>query len=255
MRQLLLALLLVLTSSLSGWAGPPYITNDPDPPDPGQFEIIPSAASLQAYKNNTQNGGFLSLEVNYGADARTQLSVGVPSAFGNSNSNGFQYGVGDVYLEYKHRFGDDEQKSYFGVDPTISFPTGGQLGAGSGRVLVDLPVLYQYKVDKNTVVYTDMRYRWHASANGGSYVYWGAVVERDVSDTLTLGAELYNTTRNELYTGAPDVSNQGFNLGLRYKLNEHATFILSAGRSFEGDPLLTLFVGVIVLTTPPKHNP
>lgn len=250
LRGFIVCAVLVAMFTLPCWAGPPFITNDPDPPDPGQFEIITSMADFQAYRNNTQFGSLLGVEVNYGADPLTQLTVAVPSGFSRGPGSDMQLGIGDLVLEYKHRFGVDADKGYFGVNPQVTFASGGQLGAG--RMTADVPVLYQKQFGK-TVVYTDLRYRWHASNNGGSYVFWGAVAERELNDKWTLGGELYALSRNQLYNGAPVRAYQGYNLGLRYKLNAHATLIFAAGNSFSGDPALTLYAGIVILTTPSKR--
>jgi hypothetical protein len=66
----------------SGWVspsltGPPFITNDPDPPEVGQWELI-LPATLNRNSNGQVSGELVTLDVNYGYDRFTQLSVELP---------------------------------------------------------------------------------------------------------------------------------------------------------------------------------
>src|ERR1700722_16474192 len=111
MKRLLLCGLLLMMLSAQAWAGPPFITNDPDPPDPGQFETIYSA-TLQQNRNGTQSGEAGDIEGNYGRDPHTQWTCSFPVAYSNSSASGLQVGPGDGILEYKYRFGLDPSKGY-----------------------------------------------------------------------------------------------------------------------------------------------
>ena len=129
-RALITAALCLLGTPVS--AGPPFITNDPDPPEVGQFEInLPY--TLERGVDGTRAGQFVTFDINYGADRFTQLSIEVPIAYNRPASGGTRAGVGDLLLEYKRRFGTDPRKGYFGINPQLLLPTGSErrdLGAG-----------------------------------------------------------------------------------------------------------------------------
>lgn len=102
--------------------------------------------------------------------------------------------MGDVLLEYKRRFGTDEYQGYPGINPEIMLPTGSERrGLGTGRVIVQLPLLYQRRWGDNWF-YGDLRYKWRAGEEGKSYWFLGVALERKLNERLKLGAELFGTT-------------------------------------------------------------
>jgi hypothetical protein len=242
----LTALGLCVTAS-PAWAGPPFITNDPDPPEVGQFEInLPF--TLERAPDGGRAGQFVTFDINYGADRFTQLSVEVPVAYSQPAGGGTWAGVGDVLLEYKRRFGTDPRRGYFGINPQLLLPTGSERrGLGPGRMTAQFPLLYQKQWGK-TVFYTDLRYRLRGGEEGRSFWFLGGVVERQVGSRLKVGGELYGTTPKE----AGGKHNAGFNLGFRYTVSPGHVLMVSGGRSFRGDPDLTLFVGWRLLTPPSR---
>jgi len=153
---------LLLTGSATVlWAGPPFVTHDPDPPEPGQWEInLPW--SMERNRNGSASGEWVRVDINYGYDAYTQLSIEMPMPYKFPAGGGLHFGAGYVLLEYKRRFGTDAGVGYFGFNPELTLPTGDATrGLGAGRATLQLPLLYQ-KQRGDTVVYGDARYKWHA---------------------------------------------------------------------------------------------
>lgn len=227
------------------FAGPPFITNDPDPPDLKQWEInLPW--TLKRTPGGRQSGELVRIDVNYGYDPYTQLSVELPFPYADLAGGGLGFGAGDVLLEYKRRFGRPEETSYFGTDIEVTLPTGDhKRGLGAGRVTLDVPLIYQKRWD-DTVVYSDLRYRWQAGERGKNFWFFGIAFEQRISERLKLGAELYGTTPASLGGNG----NAGFNLGGKYKLAAGTVLMFSAGRSFRADPELTLLLGLKILFPP-----
>lgn len=228
-------------------AGPPFVTNDPDPPAVGQFEInLPY--TLERAADGARSGQFVTLDLNYGADPFTQLSIELPLAYARAAGGPTRAGLGDVLLEYKRRFGTDPRKGYFGINPQLLLPTGSERrGLGPGRVTVQLPLLYQKQWGR-TVFYTDLRYRLRAGEDGRSFWFLGAALEREITSRVKVGVELFGTTPKE----AGGRHNAFFNAGFRYSVNPGSVLMFSAGRSLRGDPDLTLFIGWKILTDPPR---
>ncbi|MDQ3563533.1 MAG: transporter [Pseudomonadota bacterium] len=233
-----------------GWvapslAGPPFITNDPDPPEIGQWELI-LPATLKRNGDGRVSGELVTIDVNYGYDRYTQLSVELPIPYAEGRDGTRQFGVGDVLMEYKRRFGTDETQGYLGINPQITLPTGSERhGLGTGRVTLQLPLLYQRRWGDNWF-YGDLRYKWHAGEEGKSYWFLGVALERRLNEKLKLGAELFGTTPQS----AEDTFNLGFNLGGRYRWDPERELIASIGRSIFDEPDLTLLIGVKIFISP-----
>ena len=79
-------------------AGPPFATNDPDPPEVGQWELI-LPATLKRNGNGRVSGEFVIIDVNYGYDRFIQLSVALPIPYAESGNGKRQFGAGDVLIE------------------------------------------------------------------------------------------------------------------------------------------------------------
>lgn len=239
------AALLLCACAPPALAGPPFVTNDPDPPAVGQFEInLPY--TLERAPDGARSGQFVTFDINYGADPFTQLSIEVPFTYARPRGGATRAGIGDLLLEYKRRFGTDPRRGYFGINPQLLLPSGSaRRGLGAGRVSAQLPLLYQKQWGR-TVFYTVLRYHLRRGEDGKSYWFLGAAVEREVTPRLKVGAELFGLTPKEV----GGRHNLAFNVGFKYSINPGNVFMFSAGRSFRGDPDLMLFVGWKLLTPP-----
>lgn len=236
---------LLLVGSAYAWAGPPFVTNDPDPPELDQWEInLPW--SMERSRDDSASGEWVRVDVNYGYDRYTQLSIEMPMSYKFPAGGGLHFGAGDVLLEYKRRFGLDAKAGYFGVNPELTLPTGDSTrGLGAGRATLQLPLLYQ-KQWGDTVAYGDARYKWQAGEQGKSYWFFGLAFEHAVSGRLKLGAEVFATTPQ-----SPNGEhNAGFNVGGKWVMAPGQMLMLSAGRSFLDEPELTLFIGLKLLFSP-----
>lgn len=208
-------------------AGPPFITDDPGPVDFGHWEI--TGFSAGAIGKNDASGWGPAVEINYGAAPNLQLHVIGTIAYDDPSGGSRQMGIGDTELGAKYRFltpGDDDWWPQVGVFPLLEVPTGNQQrGLGAGYLQAFLPVWIQKDWGK-----------WTTYAGGGYWVnpgfgnqnYWftGAVLQRQVTDKLALGGEVFFQT-------SPLVGRSGsagFNLGGIYDFTEHYHLLLSAGR-------------------------
>lgn len=239
------ALLLLLGVPATAPAGPPFVTNDADPPGLHQFEInLPFTRRRAA--DGSVGGEVVTLDINYGSDPYTQLSVELPFPYSTTPDGARQVGAGDVLLEYKRRFGLDERRGYFGFNPQLSLPTAdASRDLSVGHTVLQIPLIYQKRYGR-TLVYHDLRYKWRAGEDGHSYWFLGTALETRVQPRLDLGVELFaNTAQADGGSGS-----SGFNLGGKYELRKGWKLMFSAGRSFEGDPKSTVFLGLKVLLPP-----
>ena len=217
-------------SSQLAWAGPPFITDDPEPVEYGHWEVYGFSAATHVQGDT--GGTLAGVEVNYGAAPNLQLHVIVPLAFDAPSNGSMQTGPGDVELGAKYRFvdpGPDDWWPQVGVFPLIELPTGNaREGLGSGRMREFLPVWIQKDIGA-----------WATYGGGGYWInpgpgnqnYWfvGWLLQRQVTENLALGGELFHQTADAI--GGKDTS--GFNLGGVYDLTEHYHLLFSAGRGLQ----------------------
>jgi hypothetical protein len=220
-------------------AGPPFLSNDPDPPEIGQWEVILPTTAIRRPDGGI-TGEWTTANFNYGYDSRTQLSFALPVAYQRSAAGSVQSGLGDVMLEYKRRFGTDPEAGYFGINPAVSLPTGDAgRGLGRGNAVVQLPLLY-LRSRGEWVGYADARYRWRDGEQRTSSWFIGTVLERRLTARSEVGVELYSVTAQ---APAADAT-IGFDVGVRYTLAPNVRLIASAGRAYRGEPATTLLVGL-----------
>jgi Putative MetA-pathway of phenol degradation len=236
-----LGIWLILATDLSQ-AGPPFVTDDPEPPPPGGWEInVPFILERTSGKTETNAPLF---DLNYGLP-NVQLKLEFPVEVVHQDRAGTAAGAGDLVLGIKWRFLNSEQSQLqLGTYPQLLVPTGDRArGHGQGQPAYLLPLLVQKSWSKWTV-YGDVGYWWQTGATTRDYLYAGAVIEREINERLTLGAELFGNSPKE--RGAR--SELAFNVGGTWKLNEHLNLLFSGGRDIVGDTHAMTYIGLQLLT-------
>ncbi len=172
-------------------AGPPFQTDDPEPVDPGHYEFyIFSGVDGTAVETDPIGPAF---EFNWGALPNTQLhailSFGaiVPASVGTT-----AYGLLDTELGVKYRF--VQQSKYvpdIGTFPMIEVPTGSYArGLGVGNTWYKLPIWLQKDWGPWTT-YGGGGYEVVNQVDYKSFPYAGWLLQRDIGEKWTLGAELW----------------------------------------------------------------
>lgn len=85
-------------------AGPPYLTDDPQPTEPGHWEIYNFVQGTVGYGALLGEAG---LDLNYGGAKNLQLTAVLPIGFYNENgfsATGLRTGTGMVELAAKYEF-------------------------------------------------------------------------------------------------------------------------------------------------------
>src|SRR3954447_24291220 len=80
-RTLFAASLLVLAMATPAAAGPPFVTDDPVPTEPGHWEIYGFVSGAHLNGETNGDGG---LDINYGAAPDLQLTLALPVAYERS---------------------------------------------------------------------------------------------------------------------------------------------------------------------------
>jgi hypothetical protein len=223
-------------------AGPPFVTDDPEPPPPGGWEInIPFL--LERTPGLTEMAAPL-FDLNYGLP-NIQLKLEIPVKIVREDSSGTAAGVGDLLIGVKWRFLNDEHSQFqLGTYPQVLAPTGDRArGLGQGQPAYLLPVVAQKSWGKWTV-YGEVAYWWQTAPETRDYIYAGAVLEREINDRLTIGVELFGNSPKE-HDGRSELA---FNLGGVWKLNKHLNLLFSGGRDIVGDTHAMAYVGLQLLT-------
>lgn len=204
-------------------AGPPYLTDDPEPVELGHWEVY--AASQWFLTRGAADGTAPHVEVNYGALPDLQLHVIVPAALAVRSGEPTRYGLGDVELGVKYRFIDEgNRRPQVGTFPLLELPTGSaSRGLGFGRVQVFLPIWIQKSFG-----------RWTTYGGGGVRLasserdaIAGWLVQRGLGKNVTLGTEAFLTV--PLSHGSAEMR---INLGLVVDFSALQHLLLSAGPAF-----------------------
>ena len=183
-------------------------------------------------------------DLNYGLP-NVQLKLEIPVEVVHEDHEGTAAGLGDLLLGVKWRFFEDEKSQIqVGVYPQALLPTGDhRRGLGDARPAYVLPLLAQKSCAKWTL-YGNAGYWWQTAAGTRDYWYSGAVLEREINERLSLGAELFGNTPKER-GGRADVA---FNVGGTWKLSRHVNMLFAAGRDIVGDKSAMIYLGLQFLT-------
>jgi Putative MetA-pathway of phenol degradation len=193
-------------------AGPPYVSDDPQPTDYKHFEIY-------TFSNGTATragvSGAAGIDFNYGAAPDLQLTATVPVGFDSPSPGRTSVGLSNVELAAKYRFLHQDS---FGLDvavfPRVFLPSGStRVGDDTASVL--LPIWIQ----------KDWSGGWSAFGGGGcvisgrssqNFCLTGGVVTYQLLPKLQLGVELFHQTADG--NGTPASTSVG--LGARYDIND-----------------------------------
>jgi hypothetical protein len=193
-------------------AGPPYVSDDPQPTDYKHFEIY-------SFSNGTATrdgiGGASGIDFNYGAAPDLQLTATLPAGFDRPTAGRTSFGLSNIELAAKYRF---LHQDGFGLDvsifPRIFLPSGSS-AVGNRTASLLLPIWIQ----------KDWAGGWSAFGGGGcvisgqtsqNFCLTGGVLTYQLLPKLQVGVELFHQTADG--SGNPATSSLG--LGARYDIND-----------------------------------
>ena len=227
--------------------GPPFLTDDPEPVDyhHGEFYV----SSQVSHDSDGWSGTSPHAEANYGILPDAQLHLIVPVAFTAPDHGTAHVGVGDVEMGLKYRFvSEAENRPQVGVFPLVELPTGSHdRGLGSGGAQVFLPLWVQKSVGHWTT-YGGAGYGIHSGEGNRDWWAAGWLVQRQLTGSWTLGAELYRETARE--DGGE--AETRLNVGNIIDLSESSHLLLSAGPVVEGPGGFQAYVGCLLTFGPGK---
>jgi hypothetical protein len=212
LRRSKIILVVVVALARPALAGPPYVSDDPEPTDYKHFEIY-------TFTNGTATrgdiGGASGIDFNYGAAPDLQLTATLPMGFDNPAAGIASFGPGNIELAAKYRFLHQDS---FGLDvsvfPRVFLPSPTK-NIGNNNASLLLPVWVQ----------KDWNGGWSAFGGGGcvisphtaqDFCQTGGVVTYQLLPKLQLGVELFHQTADG--SGTPATTSVG--LGARYDISD-----------------------------------
>ncbi len=242
-----LVALLALAPSLAA-AGPPYVTDDPEPVELHHWEVYLASQDV-AGPAGAWTGTLPHVEVNYGVLPEVQLHLIAPLTYAGVPGAGFQYGYGDTELGVKWRLvREGEWVPMIGVFPLLELPTGNAgRGLGTGHVQAFLPVWLQKSFGPWTT-YGGGGYWLNPGEGNRNFWFAGWQAQRRLGEVVTLGAEVF-------YASARTVGGTGevrFNLGLVVDLSA-LHHLLASGGTRIGSPFSGQFYLAWQLTFGPAE--
>jgi hypothetical protein len=221
------------------WAGPPFFTDDPETVEPEHWEVYLASQgkSVRHHINTTAPH----IEVNYGACKNVQLHLVTTFSYdhpgGNASSH---YGVGDTELGVKWRFWEETPLiPQIGIFPLVEAPTGSrERGLGNGQTQVFLP-LWMQKAFGKWSTYGGGGYWINPGSGNRNYWFAGWQGQREISEELTLGAEVYHAGASQ----RPGRSSTGFNVGGSVNFTKVHHLLFSGGCTFQGPRTATWYIG------------
>jgi len=241
-RATQIAVILACSLPWAALAGPPYVTDDPDPTETGHYEIY-----LFASGTRTQDGkdGAAGLDVSYGAAPDLQLSLTLPVGYGRQNGGPFIGGVANVEIAAKYRILHQETAGIdLSVFPRVFLPSASNR-VGDQHASLFLPLWLGKHMGKWTT-FGGGGCALNDAAGSKDFCLAAWAVTYRVRDVLELGAEIYHQT--------PDVAGgrhtTGLGVGARYDKSATFHFVGSIGPGIQNaDETNQLSAYVAVLLT------
>jgi hypothetical protein len=222
-------------------AGPPFVTDDPEPVDLHHWEI--NTAVTGTWRPGQASLGAPSVDINYGAAPGVQLHA--QPRYSIERDGATTTGLDDTEIGVKYRFYErraDDASLMLAIYPMYLVATGARhLGADRGTHGVFLPLWAQ--IDRGPwTVYGGAGYRISHQVDGRNSTFTGITVLRKLGGELQLGLEAFHETP----TAADAGSTSGFNVGGSRVLSPALNLLFSAGRSFGNQASNLFYVGLQV---------
>jgi hypothetical protein len=208
----------------AAWAqgGPPLVTDDPETPGDGHWEI--NVASIATHTAGRWEVTAPDADINYGWGEHIQLKVDVPWLYVHEAGQPWKSGLGASDVGVKWRFIDIEDKGFsmstypqYTRNWLSSSATRG-ISAAGGQLLLPVEaatVIHEFSLDAefgpNFVQY------------GTTQWFSGVVVAHECGHNVECLAEVHHVL-------APNDSQTLLNLGFHWKLDESMVMLGAAGR-------------------------
>lgn len=227
------------TLSAALFAGPPYLTDDPEPVETHHWEAY---LFMQGTASHGARSGLLpAFEANYGPYANAQIQVQVPVAYEGRPDGSRDQGLGDLQAGFKYRFiQEGDARPQVALYPQVQAPTGREAaGLGSGHWRLYVPLLFQKSFGPWTT-YGGPGWWRNPGEGNRDYATFGWQVQRSFGESFSLGAEVFHQGADTL----DGTASTTFNVGFTRALGPHVGVLGSLGRIFHGETGYQLYLGI-----------
>jgi len=247
MNRLFVFLILLLALAPLSQAGPPFITDDPEPVEYKHWEI--DIASQLSHDSDGWSGTAPHVEINYGAVPNLQLHIQTPLVFSSPRHETAKFGYGDTELGAKYRlFDESKYLPQVAIYPLVEVPTGNKSrDLGSGHPDIFIPIWLQKKYGKWTT-YGGGGYWINPGPENRNWWFAGWLVQRQITPNLALGVEIFHKTANE----REGSSSTDINAGGTWDLSETYHILFSAGHTVQGVGAFDAYLGLQITLGPEK---
>ncbi len=237
--RLLAGILLALGAAGGLRAGPPFLTDDPEPVDLHHWEFYLFGQGDRT--SGADNAVGPAVELNYGNAPETQLHLVAPLSSVSPGGTVFTSVYGDTEIGVKLRLLDETSTlPQIGIFPMAELATGdASRGLGNGRTWYRLP-LWMQKSWGPWTTYGGGGVALNSAPGQRNYGFAGWLLQRDFGPRLTLGGELFRQ-------GPDTAADRGFlaaNAGGSLNVTENFSLLFSAGRSLSGDRHVLWYLGL-----------
>ena len=231
LRSLFLTVLLICIAVPWALAGPPFMTDDPEPVDFKQSEYYIFSTVDRALDGYGVVGP--AFEFNYGAAPNLHLHIIIPLQSSIPFHAVSTSGIGDIEIGAKYRFIQEKgNRPMVGTFVMLELPAGdSNRGLGNGTTIVKLPIWVQKKLGAGWQAYGGGGYLINDAPGGRNTPFFGWQVQKEINKKLTLGGEWFNPGR-----AAFDRENcHILNFGGMYNFYKNFSLLFSGGHSVQGE--------------------
>lgn len=238
-RFFVLVWILLLCQIQSVHAGPPFLTDDPEPVPYKHWEFY--IASINTFQPHDWSGTAPHIEVNYGFVHHMQIHLLLPLNYSYVPHVSSHFGYGDTELGVKYCFVQEtDHRPQIGTFPIFEIPTIKNNRFTDGRIKVFIPLWIQKSWNKLTS-YGGIGYWFNPGTGNKNSLFAGWEVQYDFSPVVTLGGELYYQSAQTV----GDTSVTAFNVGGSINPSAYTHIIFSLGHSLIHGNFFSSYLGLL----------
>jgi hypothetical protein len=167
-----------------------------------------------------------------------QIHMIIPLSFSYPHSGSFAYGPGDIELGLKYRFVKETSSiPQIGLFPLIEIPTGSDaklLGEGHAQIFIPLWIQKSWG---SWTTYGGAGYLVNITPNPANSWFVGWETQHDLSELITIGAEVFST----LIPSESLENELAFNIGTIINFSDKHHLLFSIGKDIVGHSDLFLY--------------
>jgi hypothetical protein len=213
MRRVLVCAGVLAVVSGTAIAGPPYVSDDPEPTDYQHYEIYLFTDGMTARDGTSGASG---VDFNYGGMPDLQLTAVTPVAFDSPTAGSTVAGLGNIELAAKYRFLHQSENGWdAAVFPRVFLPSA-SARVGNRHASLFLP-LWLEKDWGDWSTFGGGGCELNRGSGSQDFCQAGWVLARQVLPNLQIGAEIVHQTADTKGGRAAT----GAGVGVRYDINDN----------------------------------